>query len=157
DYEHPLRASGAKLVEIDYAAADALKQIEKAITRKTAAIGYAWYHVDEKPSVKKLAALAHRHKLPLIVDAAMSLPPAENLTRFIRGGAALVVCGGGKHRGGPQASGFLWGRRDLIRSTWVQMVDMDVRAGTWSRRRWIEEGWIARPPRHGIGRSMKAG
>ena len=157
DYEHPLRASGAKLIQIDYASASALKRIEKAIGPKTAAIGYAWYHVDEKPSIEKLAALAHRHKLPLIMDAAMSLPPAENLSRFIRCGAALVVYSGGKHLGGPQASGILCGRRNLIRSAWVQMVDMDVRAGTWSLHRWIQEGWIARPPRHGIGRSMKVG
>jgi D-glucosaminate-6-phosphate ammonia-lyase len=37
------------------------------------------------------------------------------------------------------------------------MVDMDVRAGTWSLQHWIANGWISRPPRHGIGRSMKVG
>jgi len=37
------------------------------------------------------------------------------------------------------------------------MVDMDIRAGTWSLRDWIARGWISRPPRHGIGRSMKVG
>lgn len=157
DYEHPLRAAGARLIEVDYHDPNALERIEAAVGPKTAAIGYAWYHVDEKPPVEKLAQLAQRHRLPLIVDGAMSLPPAENLTRFIRLGADLVVYSGGKHLGGPQASGILCGRQDLIRSAWVQMVDMDVRRGTWSLRRWIADGWIARPPRHGIGRSMKVG
>jgi L-seryl-tRNA(Ser) seleniumtransferase len=133
---------------------DALKQIELAITKKTPAIGCAWYHVEERPPIRQLVRLAHRYRLPLIVDAAMSLPPAENLTQFIRCGADLVVFSGGKHLAGPQASGILCGRRDLARSAWLQMVDMDVRVGTWSLRRWIEESWIARPPRHGIGRAI---
>jgi L-seryl-tRNA(Ser) seleniumtransferase len=102
-----------------------------------------------------LAELAHRHGLPLIVDAACALPPIENLTAFSRCGADLVAYSGGKHLGGPQASGILCGRADLIRSAWVQMVDMDVREGTWSLQHWIANGWLSRPPRHGIGRSMK--
>jgi D-glucosaminate-6-phosphate ammonia-lyase len=62
-----------------------------------------------------------------------------------------------KHLGGPQASGVLCGRDDLIRSAWVQMVDMDVRgryvvtAALGGRR----AGSVDHPPRHGLGRSMK--
>ena len=59
------------------------------------------------------------------------------------------------HVGGPQVSGILCGREELIRSVWVQMVDMDVREGAWSLQHWIANGWLSRPPRHGIGRSMK--
>ena len=56
DYEHPIRASGAKLVTIDYDAADALAQIETAITPRTAAIGYVWLETNEQPhSGQKLA------------------------------------------------------------------------------------------------------
>lgn len=155
DYDHALRLSGARLVTLDYAAADALTQIEAAISSRTAAVGYVWYGLEERPSLDAVVALAHRHKLPVILDGAFSLPPEENLTAFIRRGVDLVAFSGGKHLGGPQASGILCGRADLIRSAWVQMVDLDVRAGTWSLQRWIDEGWIARPPRHGLGRSMK--
>ncbi len=155
DYDHAIRLSGAKLVLIDYRAADALRQIEKSINPKTAAIGYVWLRVDERPDLRTLADLAHRHRLPLIVDAACALPPMENLAAFSRCGADLVAYSGGKHLGGPQASGILCGRADLVRSAWVQMVDMDVREGTWSLQHWIANGWLSRPPRHGIGRSMK--
>jgi len=155
DYDHALRLSGAKLVSIDYRAADALWKIERAITPRTAAIGFVWQGVLEVPDLGALVELAHRHRLPVIVDAACALPPIENLTSFSRRGADLIAYSGGKHLGGPQASGILCGRRELIRSAWVQMVDMDVRAGTWSLQHWVDEGWISRSPRHGIGRSMK--
>lgn len=155
DYDHAIRLSGAKLVTVDYQAGDALKRIEGAINERTAAIGTVWHGVEEKPRVEDLVALAHRHGLPVIVDGAYSMPPVENLTSFSRRGADLVAYSGGKHIGGPQASGILCGRRDLIRSAWVQMVDMDVRGGTWSLEEWVQEGWISRAPRHGIGRSMK--
>jgi D-glucosaminate-6-phosphate ammonia-lyase len=152
DYDHALRLAGARLVSIDYRSPDALSRIERAINSQTAAIGFVWQGVEEKPDLSDLISLAHRHSLPVIVDGAYSI---ENLSSFSRRGADLIAYSGGKHLGGPQASGILCGRADLIRSAWVQMVDMDVRAGTWSLQHWIEDGWIQRPPRHGIGRSMK--
>ncbi len=157
DYDHPLRTAGARLISLDYGSPNALQQIAAAIGPQTAAVGYAWLQVEEAPPIEQVAELAHRQRLPLIVDGAMSLPPTESLTKFIRQGADLVVYSGGKHLGGPQASGILCGKETLIRSAWAQMVDMDVRAGTWSLRTWIDQGWISRPPRHGIGRSMKVG
>jgi seryl-tRNA(Sec) selenium transferase len=45
---------------------------------------------------------------------ASDLPPASNLTRWIRRGADLVVVSGGKGLRGPQSTGILAGRRDLI-------------------------------------------
>lgn len=155
DYDHPIRMAGAKLVTADYRAEDALTQIEQAITPRTAAIGYVWLTLQEMPDIGALVKLAHRHGLPVIVDAACALPPAENLTSIIDRGADLVAYSGGKHLGGPQASGILCGREELIRSAWVQMVDMDVRAGTWSLQHWVDAEWISRSPRHGIGRTMK--
>jgi L-seryl-tRNA(Ser) seleniumtransferase len=140
---------------IDYDQPDATEHIQRRIGPKTAAIGYVWQRLNQQPSISAVAAVAHRNGLPLIVDGAFALPPVENLQGLIRQGADLVAISGGKHLGGPQASGLLFGRRDLIQSAWVQMVDMDVRPDTWSLRHLIDSGFIARPPRHGIGRSMK--
>jgi L-seryl-tRNA(Ser) seleniumtransferase len=157
DYDHAVRLSGARLVPVDYDAPGALGAIEAAIGPRTAAVGFVAIGSIENPDFSSLVALAHRHGLPVIVDAAVALPPAENLRSFVARGADLVAFSGGKHLGGPQASGFLCGRTDLVRSAWVQMVDMDVRPGTWSLQRWVDEGWIAHPPRHGVGRSLKVG
>ena len=42
------------------------------------------------------------------------LPPRENLFKFIRAGADMVCYSGGKGIRGPQGTGLLLGRRDLI-------------------------------------------
>jgi L-seryl-tRNA(Ser) seleniumtransferase len=93
----------------------------------------------------------------VIVDAAASLPPPSNLRRFIDEGASLVCFSGGKAIGGPQASGVLAGRADLIRSVALQHQDMDVHPETWTWRHLIADGTLDGPPLQGIGRACKVG
>src|SRR6185437_6671409 len=101
--------------------------------------------------------IAHRHGLPVIVDAAGGVPPVENLRRFVAAGADLVAFSGGKAIGGPQASGILVGRADLIASVALQHQDMDVYPATWNRRGLIADQSVAGIPHQGFGRSMKVG
>ena len=58
--------------------------------------------------------VATRHGIPVVVDAAAQLPPVSNLWNFTQMGAALAVFSGGKDLRGPQSSGLVLGRRDLI-------------------------------------------
>jgi len=58
--------------------------------------------------------IGKRAGVPVLVDMASDLPPVANLTRFIEAGADLVVVSGGKGIRGPQSTGILAGRRDLI-------------------------------------------
>lgn len=64
--------------------------------------------------VRSVIELAHRRGTPVLVDAAPELPPVSNLTYFTRLGADLVCFSGGKGLMGPQCSGMLVGRRDLV-------------------------------------------
>jgi L-seryl-tRNA(Ser) seleniumtransferase len=66
-----------------------------------------------------MIAIAHAAKLPLILDAAAELPPAENLSKFVKMGADLVAFSGGKNLRGPQCSGILMGRKDLVEAAYV--------------------------------------
>jgi L-seryl-tRNA(Ser) seleniumtransferase len=50
------------------------------------------------------------------VDAAAQLPPKENLWRFTHMGADLVLFSGGKGLCGPQSSGLILGRKDLVQA-----------------------------------------
>ena len=94
-------------------------EIGDAITDRTAAVCYVAY-THTLPILEKVVEAAHAHDVPVIVDAAGQLPPADNLRKFISQGADLVAFSGGKAIGGPQSSGILCGRRDLIMSVALQ-------------------------------------
>ena len=118
-YDQAYRVAGGVLVEIGLARRTQPFELEDAITEKTAAVAYLVSPFTSPPGVLTLAqvvAIAHRRGVPVIVDAASMLPPRENLTKFLRLGADLVSFSGGKGIRGPQSTGILAGRRDLIRA-----------------------------------------
>ena len=63
---------------------------------------------------EQVVEIAHARGVPVIVDAASYLPPRANLKRFIADGADMVQYSGGKAVRGPQGTGILCGRADLI-------------------------------------------
>src|SRR5262249_43579224 len=67
-------------------------------------------------SLEQTCEIAHAANVPVLVDAAAMLPPANSLKRFIAEGADLVTFSGGKGLMGPQSSGILAGRAELIRA-----------------------------------------
>jgi L-seryl-tRNA(Ser) seleniumtransferase len=161
-YDHAIRAAGVRMVEVGYlgypgAGGTAPWQIAEAITEHTAAVACPVLDTPGTVPLPQVCEIAHERGVPVIVDAAAELPPRSNLRRFIAEGADLVVFSGGKAIEGPQASGILAGRADLIASVALQHQDMDVRPETWSRRELIGEGRVAGVPHQGFGRSMKVG
>jgi L-seryl-tRNA(Ser) seleniumtransferase len=156
-YDHLVRASGARLVEFGNDGGGTSAEMAAAIGPPTAG---AFYHGQVEAvglPIGDFTRIAHARGHPVLVDASMNLPPRDNLRRFIDAGADLVAFSGGKTIGGPQASGFLAGRRDLLVSVGLQQQDMDVLPATWARRSLLDTGELRRPPLHGIGRSMKTG
>jgi D-glucosaminate-6-phosphate ammonia-lyase len=118
-YDQAYRVAGAALVEIGLARRTQPFELEDAITERTAAVAYLVSPFTSPPGVlplEQVLAIAHRRGVPVIVDAASMLPPRENLTRFLRLGADLVSFSGGKGIRGPQSTGILAGRRDLVRA-----------------------------------------
>lgn len=117
DFASLTRLAGAELVHAGDDTACGIRDIVTAINERTVAFLY----VDSPsippvgPSVSELAAIARDYGRPLIVDAAGSLPPKRNLTHFISEGADLVLYSGGKYVRGPQNTGFMVGRADLVR------------------------------------------
>ena len=118
-YDQAYRVAGAALVEIGLARRTQPFELEEAITERTAAVAYLVSPFTSPPGVltlEQVVAIAHKRNVPVIVDAASMLPPRENLTKLLRQGADLVSYSGGKGIRGPQSTGILAGRRDLIRA-----------------------------------------
>jgi L-seryl-tRNA(Ser) seleniumtransferase len=116
-YDPAVRLAGAKLVEIGNALQTFPWEFEAAITERTAAVLYiAGEHLSFGAlSLPETIEIAHAHGLPAIVDAAAQLPPSENLWYFTQDlDADLAIFSGGKDLRGPQASGLIVGRADLI-------------------------------------------
>jgi L-seryl-tRNA(Ser) seleniumtransferase len=102
--------------------------------------------------------VAHAAGVPVLVDAAAQLPPADNLRRFIETGADLVAFSGGKAIGGPQASGILCGRRYLVMAAALQNLDLDVFYELWAPpAHFIDTTRLKGLPQHGLGRGCKVG
>ena len=163
-YAHALAASGARLVDIGHndrgtgAGVRGLEtwEIETALSPSVVAMAFS-VNATSIVDLPTAIAACRANGIPLIVDAAAQLPPKENLRRFIDMGVDLVAFSGGKALGGPQASGILAGRRDLVASALLQQLDMDVAPDTWTPPRLVDRANLRGVPHHGIGRGFKAG
>jgi L-seryl-tRNA(Ser) seleniumtransferase len=164
-YDHAIRASGATIVDVGFADRytdvgvqdTQLWEIHSAITERTAAIYYL-AKPHSLPALRDVARIAHQAGIPVLVDAAAELPPLENLKRFLDEGADLVAFSGGKSIGGPQGSGILCGRKDLISAALLQQLDYDYAYDAWNPPPGlVDKQSIGGVPRHGIARSCKVG
>ena len=109
-YDHAVRNVGVKLVEVETAAS-----LEKAAGPQTAMM---LFFNDAEPlgqiKAAEFAQLGKKLNVPTLNDAAADVPPVENLTRFFKLGYDLVCFSGGKAMRGPQSTGLLLGRKDLV-------------------------------------------
>jgi uncharacterized pyridoxal phosphate-dependent enzyme len=113
-FDHAVLITGSEFLEIS---ADA-DELQRNLRDDVAAVYYTFAHFcpGEALPLKQTARIAHGAGVPVIVDAAAQVPPAENLHRFIHEGADLVVFSGGKAIRGPQSSGLILGRKDLVQA-----------------------------------------
>jgi uncharacterized pyridoxal phosphate-dependent enzyme len=113
---------GGTIVEVGSPEAATVDDFAAAIGPRTAAVLYVYPYVEatlaaaggRAATIAAVGAVARRAGVPLIVDAAAELPPREKLTRFHREGADLVIFSGGKGLFGPQSTGLVVGRADLV-------------------------------------------
>ena len=132
-------------------------EIADAVNERTACVFYV-AQPHSRPHLGAVTEAVHEAGVPVLVDAAAQLPPADNLRRFLALGADLVAFSAGKAILGPQGAGILAGRRDLIAAALLQNLDQDLFFEQWRPPASVFQGVQLRGlPQHGIGRSSKVG
>jgi L-seryl-tRNA(Ser) seleniumtransferase len=149
-YERFIRLAGARLTFVGDEAA-----LDKAISSETVGIFFDANMAQPIPQ-PALVAKGSSAGVPVIADAAVSVPPARNLRAILAAGADMAVFTGSKAVRGPAGSGFVAGRNDLVRSVMLQHQDWDVAVELNNARdEWL---WGTRPPLvMGMGRAFKVG
>lgn len=116
-YDIAVRQTGAKIVEIGNAMETFPWELDAAINERTAAVVYfagRHFNLNTLP-LEYVVERAHARGVPVIVDGAAQVPPVSNLTYFTQDcGADIAIFSGGKHIGGPQNSGLVVGREEII-------------------------------------------
>ncbi len=127
-YDRSVWMTGAKMVEYDSA-----EDMEKKAGDKTAMVFVLGEVLDNgKITLEEIIAVAKRHGIPVLVDAAAERPDVPDI--YLQAGADLVAYSGGKCLRGPQSAGLLLGRKDLIQAAFLN-----------------------NSPHHSFGRPMKVG
>ncbi|MDE2817353.1 MAG: aminotransferase class V-fold PLP-dependent enzyme [Chloroflexota bacterium] len=107
------RVAGGVLVTAGTSAGVTSEELIGAISERTAAVVH-FLGKQSKQQLIEVIAGAHERGVPVIVDAAAQLPPRSNLSEIVGLGADLVIFSGGKGIRGPQATGLVLGRPDLV-------------------------------------------
>ena len=115
-YDRCYLAAGARVVEAGDEKGCTKDQLEAAIGPSTAAVA----HLVRSPldrdsselSLEEMVALAHRHNVPVISDAASHIYPLDHFLKSAQG--ADLVCFGAKYLGGPSSTGIVCGKKELV-------------------------------------------
>ncbi len=124
-YDKSFVTPGATLVEFGSETDASVEELESAINENTACIAFVVApFLPTGIGLEETIRVAREHNVPVIVDAAAEVPPRANLSKFIKMGADMVGFSGGKGIGGPQATGLLAGRSDLMEAAFMNSLNL---------------------------------
>ena len=109
-YDNQLTDVGVKLIDVETPA-----DVRRAVSERTALMFFMNVaEADGRIKRAEWVELARQHQVPTLLDAAADVPPVERLSEYNRMGFDLVAFSGGKALRGPNDTGLLLGRKDLI-------------------------------------------
>jgi L-seryl-tRNA(Ser) seleniumtransferase len=109
DYDHAFRNCGIRFVEVE-----TVEQYQQAFSERTVMTNFFNAAEGGQISREDWVRIAHDHGVPCFNDAAADVPPISNLWKYTEVGFDLVTFSGGKGLRGPQCTGLLLGKKDLI-------------------------------------------
>lgn len=118
-YDHAVRSAGVRIVEVD-----TRDSFMNALGPQTAMVYYLggsrgdWQWETPVP-LAECVTIARKAGVPVLIDAANLLPSWDSIPRVAATGVDLIAFSGGKHICGPQSTGVLAGRKDLIDAAWL--------------------------------------
>ena len=125
-FDHQIRQTGAKLVEVETRE----EMIAACSTPRTLAIHFTNILSDKgKVSGPETVEIARAHNIYTFNDASADVPPVSRLWEYPAIGFDMVTLSGGKDICGPQASGILIGKEELIRWSMLNMSPQEDRIG----------------------------
>ena len=115
-YDQAVRLTGAVIREVGTTSFAAPDLLDAEINDRTALFLYVAEAECMRGSVPlpDLVPVLKQRGIPIVVDAAAELPPIENIRNYLDMGTDLAVFSGGKEIRGPQASGLIVGKKELI-------------------------------------------
>lgn len=109
-FDHQLRATGVKLVEIE-----TREELHNAVGPKTAMMHFTNFaNAAGQIKVEEWLKLAKQYNLPTMIDAAADTPPVSHLWDYAQMGYDMITFSGGKAMRGPQCAGLLIGRKEMV-------------------------------------------
>lgn len=97
-----------------------VKDIEESITDRTGLIAFSSHRESSGVSLDETVKIGKTQGIPILVDAAGNVLPRSNMRKFAKSGADLIAVSGGKQIKGPNDTGILYGRADLIEMAKLQ-------------------------------------
>jgi L-seryl-tRNA(Ser) seleniumtransferase len=109
-YDNQLTDCGVKLIDVETP-----DDVAKAVGECTALMFFMNY-LDDAGKIRRedWVKLARKHKVPTLLDAAADTPPFERMSAYNETGFDLVAFSGGKAIMGPNDTGLLLGKKELI-------------------------------------------
>lgn len=109
-YEAQMLLVGTKIVWVETRA-----DVDRAVNERTAMMFFL-NKAEPQGQIKRQEwiQIGKERKVPTFNDAAADVPPVDRLSSYVKEGFDLVAFSGGKGLLGPQASGLLLGRADLV-------------------------------------------
>jgi L-seryl-tRNA(Ser) seleniumtransferase len=125
-YDKAFVTAGATLVEYGSEVSATADDLNDAINENTACVAFVVApFLPQGIGLEETVRVAHERGVPVIVDAAAEVPPRANLSKFHKIGADMVAFSGGKGIGGPQSSGLLAGKADLLEAVVMNSLNLD--------------------------------